>query len=1138
MQWSGLEQRLSDRIGTSEFSLFAPDERGWHTCVALRCNVMIVFGGFRYKTNAVPHPFRSHPLPLDSDMECLNDIRVFDLLNQSWHGVQKPEDDSGPAQETASSEIVPDRRYGHVAAALDEDQMLVFGGRGQRGRIFCDTWLYHYGTHTWQNVSTNELIGMPVPSPRYFASCCSTVSGGGRDVYLFGGTDGLENLGDLWLFEGASLRWQRVVAVGVPPSPRYGHSFIAIADDVLAVVGGCAVSLQGEAVGSSESPNQTKALIELSTHLQRRYEEENRMARVGGAALEARIHEINDPATDHFMDSSSLGMGSASAYSGKTLYGVGAESASLKQIYHDAANISATFHELESRTRAAERKLVDTYHMSHAATQFNVQKARHPLPHVDVVFLHTRANIWKTHSYPPISGMLPQARAHFGCCCLGPFIFVMGGIQPTGLAYRPIDSSQRIDTAAFTKVYALNMHTWRWEQPIPVESSDSLKEAIAIATADVIRARRRLTDNKSRGLSQGLLNGRTVELAEAEAVLEVCEWRKQALLREQLHFSTPPLGRWGATLTLIGQRLVYCGGWSATSAIKQGDVAVLNLEQQHERLRRLADEHQAALSRQLNEVNRRSSIEQAQSLFELKARREAELLDLQREGKAMELEDLLSGIPPLSQPTSVRLVHANAHTLWLEWDRITQHNVTKKPVSNPAAVTYSLYMQRGFHNMLPADRVSVVVPLLADTASTTSSQQKKNTKRGVKPAKNTKFTDPLDMLFDDSLRRFEGEVLAAHPSGSFDVLFDDGTIERHIPRHRMKLLHSSTAINTIVNNNNRDNNDGEDDDISAMTTAQSVWTRSEGAVTSEAVRKRQARKLEKKQRQLSRLSQLRSRIDIIETAAEVSILDTLKVQRGGSVRSNNARSVSTPLSTTSSTISLSTHQNSINNSNNKVVTARNDSSTPSLSRRSTAKSVSRRESRSQNAFDMADIVRSLNSRRNNAKNTSEELDDLLDVFGDTASMDSDSADSNALVPTVPPPAAPLWELVYSGSDTCYTCSGVVPLEALQREPHLVVPVGYLLQTHGVDHPDYELSQHSPLAVLHTKNTANRLQNNPSRSEAMPVIASDSPSDTGEVGGVSRKKKEILSAVGLGRKMIQMERASHLCVSQGTAEQYL
>jgi len=125
MQWGGLEQRLSDRIGTSEYSLFAPDERGWHTCVALpvrinfnqnyqffsitavqsQCNVMIVFGGFRYKINAVPHPFRSHPLPLDSDMECLNDIRVYDLLNQSWHGVQKPEDDSQPADDATLGEV-------------------------------------------------------------------------------------------------------------------------------------------------------------------------------------------------------------------------------------------------------------------------------------------------------------------------------------------------------------------------------------------------------------------------------------------------------------------------------------------------------------------------------------------------------------------------------------------------------------------------------------------------------------------------------------------------------------------------------------------------------------------------------------------------------------------------------------------------------------------------------------------------------------------------------------------------------------------------------------------------------------------------------------------------------------------------
>jgi len=345
----------------------------------------------------------------------------------------------------------------------------------------------------------------------------------------------------------------------------------------------------------------------------------------------------------------------------------------------------------------------------------------------------------------------------------------------------------------------------------------------------------------------------------------------------------------------------------------------------------------------------------------------------------MELEDFLSGIPPLSQPTSVRLAHANAHTLWLEWDCITQHNITKKPVT---AVTYSLYMRRGFHNMLPGDRVSVVVP---ETASAASTNKKK---RGVKPVKTMRFPDPLDMLFDDSLRRFEGEVLAAHSTGSFDVLFDDGTIERQIPRHRMKLLYTSTAFNATVSNDLTEENYGGEDDVSAMTSVRSVLTRSEGTVTSEAVRKRRSRQQERKRRQLSRVSEISSSNDVIETAPAVSILDSLKSKRS----TNNARTVSTSMDS-----AIDSHQRS------SIQT----SETPTLSRAS--KKASRSVSRSKTALDMADIVRNLNSRRSLTKSAGDELDDLLDVCGDSASVGStNSADSNALVPTVPPPPAPLW----------------------------------------------------------------------------------------------------------------------------------
>jgi hypothetical protein len=44
------------------------------------------------------------------------------------------------------------------------------------------------------------------------------------------GTDGLDNFGDLWVFRGSEsiLRWERLVAVGLPPCPRYGHQMVLL----------------------------------------------------------------------------------------------------------------------------------------------------------------------------------------------------------------------------------------------------------------------------------------------------------------------------------------------------------------------------------------------------------------------------------------------------------------------------------------------------------------------------------------------------------------------------------------------------------------------------------------------------------------------------------------------------------------------------------------------------------------------------------------------------------------------------------------------------------------------------------------------------------------------------------------------
>ncbi len=57
----------------------------------------------------------------------------------------------------------------------------------------------------------------------------------------------------------------------------------------------------------------------------------------------------------------------------------------------------------------------------------------------------------------------------------------------------------------------------------------------------------------------GALNGKTIELAEAQAVLEVCRWRQSVLQSEQLEHTSAPPARWGATLLAHGQRVLYIG---------------------------------------------------------------------------------------------------------------------------------------------------------------------------------------------------------------------------------------------------------------------------------------------------------------------------------------------------------------------------------------------------------------------------------------------------------------------------------------------------------------------------------------------------------------------------------------------------
>lgn len=131
-----------------------------------------------------------------------------------------------------------------------------------------------------------------------------------------------------------------------------------------------------------------------------------------------------------------------------------------------------------------------------------------------------------------------------------------------------------------------------------------------------------------------------------------------------------------------------------------------------------------------------------------------------------------------------------------------------------------------------------------------------------------------------------------------------------------------------------------------------------------------------------------------------------------------------------------------------------------------------------------------------------------------------------------------WKLLYMGKDSSYVCNGLVPPDILEQEPNLVVSVMFCIQTHGLDWPSYERSQLSPPVIFHTipsylalKDTLNK-ELNESSSSKLPSL--QDPTSV----GMSKTKKEIISAVIKGQQLIQIEKRNFYYTSEGMGDDYL
>jgi len=157
-------ERLSDRIGSKAVNVSRPGALAHHTMVLLgdrfNCHRLVLFGGVKSTEGQLFQPYSS-VLNAANVVEYTNDIYIFDLVTSTWFHP----DPSGD---------IPAGRIHHTALALDPDTMFVFGGRGAKGAVFGETFLFYLSSLRWEKVVSDDydpdLVSSHSPDARFEAA--------------------------------------------------------------------------------------------------------------------------------------------------------------------------------------------------------------------------------------------------------------------------------------------------------------------------------------------------------------------------------------------------------------------------------------------------------------------------------------------------------------------------------------------------------------------------------------------------------------------------------------------------------------------------------------------------------------------------------------------------------------------------------------------------------------------------------------------------------------------------------------------------------------------------------------------------------------------------------------------------------
>ena len=478
-------------------------------------------------------------------------------------------------------------------------------------------------------------------------------------MVLFGGRDGRDNFGDLWIFDLHDKKWSDPVCIGSPPAPRHGHTILSVADDKILVMGGCCVSPFAE-TGTPDNIDDLDDQLALATkRVAECYELEKAESIAAGIVIESEADFIN-----------------------------------WKQIARLSAQASAAIAKREKDTNDAENDLNILLQERAAAIHWAKMNAEHGRAYVkgvhdhkymDVVLLDITTKVWMEPTAPPCTGKLPLARMNHTAVNIAGKIIVVGGCSPT---------TTRV-TLSDNDVHVLDIESWKWTIPAVEDTPYAMLPTLNSARTAVRRADRMLEDELGSARSRGIPGGRSLEVAEAEAVSKVCKWRLRTLQEQCSLLQDPPGSRYGHATVAMGQRLYFIGGFEIDHAVGSGlDMIVLDLEQPDERERRLREEFHAKLERERRIQEFEEEQRRKQKEYEDRVRKEAEMRREAEETRKMEFEDMLSRLPPKTFAPTVKLKYANKHTIWLQWDRVTKNS--EGNYLGPNDVVYNLFARGGF----------------------------------------------------------------------------------------------------------------------------------------------------------------------------------------------------------------------------------------------------------------------------------------------------------------------------------------------------------------------------------------------------------------------------------------------------------